>query len=80
MCTQRQNYSHVCGTDASRNCLRSAGRKVCNGNWYTYPVEKCELERMSKMTKKGLKKYIDSWKQLKVKSWVKCEHEQKKKI
>lgn len=28
MCTQRQNYSHVCGADASKNSLKSAGRAV----------------------------------------------------
>lgn len=28
MCTQRQNYSHVCGADASKNGLKSAGRAV----------------------------------------------------
>lgn len=28
MCTQRKNYSHVCGVDASKNGLKSAGRAV----------------------------------------------------
>lgn len=28
MCTQRQNYLHVCGADVSKNGLKSAGKAV----------------------------------------------------
>lgn len=47
MCTQRQNNSHVCGTDASKNDLKNAGRAArkfpMGTDWYAYLVMECEL-------------------------------------